>query len=190
LVACGGADPESGAGGSGGCSTNAHIVINELVPNPPSSDNGKEWLELYNPTCSAVSIAGWVIESATSTFAPTFTLPNGASIPSLGYVVIGGADVTFADFKKTTALNMGNASGSADAVRLVNAQSAVIDTVIYGSPNSDAFKDDTGAVATSLAPTPTSSQALARIPNGSDTNQCGADFIATHNLTPKAVNAP
>jgi len=176
-----------GTGGTGGCDANGHVVINELVPNPPSSDSGHEWLELYNPTCAAVPIAGWVVEAGTSSFSATFTLPSGASIPSLGYVVIGGAQVGFADYKKTTALNMGNASGSADAVRLVNG-SVVVDTVVYGSPNSDGFVDDTGSVATSLAPAPTSSQALARSPNGSDTDACGTDFVATFTLTPGAAN--
>jgi hypothetical protein len=163
-------------------------VINELVPNPPGADSGHEWIELYNPTCAAVSLAGWLIEAGTSTFAPTFTLPAGASIPSLGYVVIGGDKVAFADFKKTTALNMGNASGSSDGVRLVTPSAAVVDTVIYGTPNSDGFVDDSGSLATSLAPAPTSAQALARKPNGVDTNACGADFVTTFTSTPKAAN--
>jgi len=35
------------------------VLINEVEMNPPGSDSGTEWIEIYNPTGHAVSLAGW-----------------------------------------------------------------------------------------------------------------------------------
>ncbi|MFH0834401.1 MAG: lamin tail domain-containing protein, partial [Patescibacteria group bacterium] len=40
-----------------------HLVINEFVPDPVGSDTGAEWIELFNPTDSAIALAGWKINS-------------------------------------------------------------------------------------------------------------------------------
>ncbi len=40
-----------------------HIVINEVELNPVGPDGGNEWIELYNPTGSAVSLEGWYFET-------------------------------------------------------------------------------------------------------------------------------
>ncbi len=41
-----------------------HLVINEYERNPPGSDYGREWIEIYNPTETAQSLAGWTIETS------------------------------------------------------------------------------------------------------------------------------
>ena len=101
--------------------------------------------------------------------------------------MIGGPSVDFADHNAAVTLDMGNAFSNSAAVRLVNCEGTPIDTVVYGSPNSDGWHDDSGFTATSLAPTPTEGSSLARLPNGVDTDQCGADFASTSN-TPGAAN--
>ncbi len=40
-----------------------HLMINEVELNPPGQDAGKEWIELYNPTNSAVYLDGWYFET-------------------------------------------------------------------------------------------------------------------------------
>jgi hypothetical protein len=40
-----------------------HVVLNEVEFNPPGSDLGNEWVELYNPTNEAVDISGWCLET-------------------------------------------------------------------------------------------------------------------------------
>jgi beta-lactamase superfamily II metal-dependent hydrolase len=35
------------------------LLINEVEMNPPGSDSGTEWIEIYNPTERAVSLASW-----------------------------------------------------------------------------------------------------------------------------------
>lgn len=39
------------------------VVINEYELNPAGEDEGREWVELYNPTSQAVDLAGWTIET-------------------------------------------------------------------------------------------------------------------------------
>ena len=39
----------------------AQVIINEVFPNPGSTFDGAEFIELYNPTGSPVNITGWVI---------------------------------------------------------------------------------------------------------------------------------
>ncbi|MDH7508549.1 MAG: lamin tail domain-containing protein [Methanomassiliicoccales archaeon] len=41
-----------------------HVVINEYEQNPPSTDFGREWIELYNPTDYTISLSGWRIETS------------------------------------------------------------------------------------------------------------------------------
>jgi hypothetical protein len=40
-----------------------HIVLNEIEFNPPGSDSGNEWVELYNPTDEVIDISGWCLET-------------------------------------------------------------------------------------------------------------------------------
>ncbi len=35
------------------------LLINEVEMNPPGSDSGAEWIEIFNPTTEAVALAGW-----------------------------------------------------------------------------------------------------------------------------------
>lgn len=39
------------------------VVINEYELNPAGDDDGREWVELYNPTAEAVDLTGWTIET-------------------------------------------------------------------------------------------------------------------------------
>ena len=59
------------------------IVINELDPNPPT---GPQWVELYNPTDFAYSIALWKI--VTRSTGITLTIPVGTSVAAKGYYVM------------------------------------------------------------------------------------------------------
>ena len=57
------------------------VVINEVETNPPGSDAASvsEWVELYNPTGSAVDLGGWTIAS-TTVAGRAMTIPDGTSI--------------------------------------------------------------------------------------------------------------
>lgn len=168
----------------------AGVVINEFFPNPTGDDDtvGLEWVELHNNTGDAIDVSGWTIESGTSSFAAHYTIPASTSIAAGGYLVIGESNVSAAGLKLATGakLSLGNASNS-DGVRIRNG-STTIDTVIYASPNTDLWIDDTGIAALSLAPKPAEGQALARTTNGVDTNASASDFRIAATITLGAAN--
>lgn len=63
-----------------------HVVINEIEQNPPGSDYGTEWVELFNPTTSPVNVGGWTL-STTADQTITVTISQGTSIQPYGYGV-------------------------------------------------------------------------------------------------------
>jgi hypothetical protein len=161
------------------------LVINELLPDPDGTDTGQEWVEVYNRGGAAVSLAGWSLDATGTSFSGGVTLPD-VDVPAGGYALLGQSGVTAADAVLT--FTLGNASSNADGVRLVDCKGVVVDTVVYGSPNSDNLPDDGGGPATSLAPKGASAQSLARIEDGYDTNLSADDFAAEPQPTPKAQN--
>lgn len=64
-----------------------HIVINEVESNPPGTDAGYEWVELYNPTGAAIDVSGWKLQTTAGVVA-TYTIPSGTTIQAGGYLVI------------------------------------------------------------------------------------------------------
>lgn len=176
------AAPSGGTGGDADCTGSAAVKVNELMPNPSGADSGQEWVELFNGGAGAVDVSGWVLQWDTSSFdsASEYALPEGTTIAPGGYLLLGAGGLA-------VSLDMGNASSSADGVRLA-CNGAAVDTVVYGSDNSDALPDDSGAAATSLAPEPTEGRSLARPVDGADTDASAADF-ASSTPTPGASNA-
>ncbi len=179
--------PSSGGGGGGGgttavCTGSADVIINEFLADPSGSDTGNEWVEIYNAGRSSVNLAAWQLHWDTSSWtgASSFSVPAGTTLAAGGYLVIGAGGLS-------ASLSLGNAGSSADGVRLACNGSAV-DTVIYGTPNSDALTDDRGTAATSLAPKPASGQSIARLPNGTDTDASATDFSLSTSPTPGAAN--
>ena len=145
-------------------------MINELMPNPDGSDSGNEWLELTNTGSDTANLEGWEIEYGTGGYDdhswafPATTLGPGE------YVVVGAGGLD-------ASLSLGNASSNADGVRLT-CNGTVADSVIYGASNDDGFTDDSGAVASSLAPEPTEGESLQRVPDGYDSDTCAVDFTS------------
>ncbi|MEA3357191.1 MAG: PKD domain-containing protein, partial [Patescibacteria group bacterium] len=74
-----------------------------------------------------------------------------------------------------------------DGVRILNPESAVIDTLLYDSPNTNALPNDTGNPGEHFATDVPSGSSLARI-SGSDSNNCEEDFIQTDEPTPGEPN--
>ena len=97
----------------------SQVVINEVMAYPSGNqgiiqfngNSGNEYVELYNPTCSAIDVSGYFIGSRQD-FAGTmsggaFRIPNiaAAIIPPNGHLVIGtstaSADANSVDIKTT-----------------------------------------------------------------------------------------
>lgn len=60
------------------------VVINELMFNPISGEDDDEYLELFNRTPDAISLAGWRLVAGVD-----FTFPDHARLPGNGYLVVG-----------------------------------------------------------------------------------------------------
>ena len=88
-------------------SSGGQVVISEIMYNPdsqegyhekadqPASPTRTEWVELYNPTGAAVDLSGWVLKDDDGA---TGALPQGASIPAGGAVVVVPDAVTAEQF--------------------------------------------------------------------------------------------
>ncbi|MGD0550542.1 MAG: lamin tail domain-containing protein [Candidatus Bathyarchaeia archaeon] len=81
-----------------------HVLINEFEQDPPGSDVGMEWVELYNPTDSPVDISGWSVEADSNhpstaeywVIAPSSILEPRGYITSFG-LGLGGGDGLWLD---------------------------------------------------------------------------------------------
>lgn len=168
------------------------VVVNEILYNPSGSDGGHEWVELHNSTETDIDISGWMLEAGTSSFGTKATIPEGSVIPAGSYYLIGEDEVILdLGYSPNTiaSLGLGNGSSSVDGVRLVDCNSVVIDTVLYGATGTiGEWEDDNGANPTSFAPKASDGEAIGRVPNGSDSNQSGNDFALLPFPTPWTAN--
>ncbi len=93
----------------GQTSSNDHVVINEVDINPPGDDSLtiSEWVELYNPTDSAVDVGGWKVAS-TTILKKTFTIPQGTIIEPGGFLTYSYTKVWFTDVSELVQLRDSN----------------------------------------------------------------------------------
>ncbi len=161
------------------------VVVNELLPDPAGSDTNMEWVELYNRGTAAADLSGWALEFGTASFGTSVLLPEGTTLAPGDFLLVGESGVAGADV--VVDLNLGNAGSSGDGLRLVDCAGVTVDTVVYGPDNSDNFVDDSGSIATSVAPTPGGGETICRKPDGEDTDACAVDFeVCT--ASPDATN--
>ena len=94
----------TGTGGSGG--PIPALLITEMLPDPaaPLVDSHDEFVEIYNPNATAVSLNGYVIKTGLS-FGNKVTLPNVSIAPAAYYVLTSGASsLTLANAGSNVAL--------------------------------------------------------------------------------------
>ena len=168
------------------------IVINEILYNPAGDDADREWIELKNTTEDVVDISGWEIQAGTSSFSTKGTVPNNTFLPAGGYYLIGDELVQM-DLGQApdlvVPLSLGNASSSVDGIRLIDCNSVIIDTVLYGNdPADEVWEDDNGSNPTSFGPKTADGETIGRIPDGIDTNLSGDDFAVLSFPTPWQAN--
>lgn len=103
------------------------IVINEIHYDP--ADNLRsEFVELHNPTGTAVDVGGWRLAGGVA-----FTFPAGTMIPVGGYLVVAQDTAVFQSRFGFLPLGpfAGKLSGEADDVELRDAHGAAVDEVSY-----------------------------------------------------------
>lgn len=133
------------------------VVINEFVANPAT---GNDWIELYNPSASPVSLDLWTIRDGANN---SLNL-TGKTVAAGGYLVL--------DFS-----NKLNKDGD---VIYLEQNTASIDRVAYGTWSNGNSADN--------APAPGMGQSAGRYPDGQDTDTDSADFRLFEIPTPGAPN--
>ncbi len=126
-----------------------HVVVSEMLFDAEGTDEGKEFVELYNPTDQTKNLTDWSLRysrgSATTTdsLAVFGELSEGGdrtTIPAHGFLLLGFnsySDATFgisADIRRTSALLNGGATFDESVrVMLFDAEGNEIDTVRYNA---------------------------------------------------------
>ena len=108
-----------------------HIVISEVLFDAEGSDAGKEFVELYNPTESAMSLHDWVLKHeregvpATSLAIVGSKDEDALEIPAKGFLLIGFngySSATFskdADVVRSASLPNGGSAEASESVRVM-----------------------------------------------------------------------
>lgn len=183
-----------------------HVVISEVYGGGGNSGAlyKNDFIELYNPTDTAVSVGGWSVQYASASGTSWQKAGLTGSIAPYGFYLVQLATSGTAGGELPTPDDSGtlNLSGSNGKVALVNdgvpltgedvtSQASVVDMVGFGTANS--------SEGNSPAPTPSNTTSAQRIsdasgivPNGGngwDTNNNRNDFI-TGAPTPKNTQSP
>ena len=162
------------------------------APRPVTND----YVELYNPTSAAISVAGTSVQyrSASGTTNPTGVTPLSGSIPAKGYYLVAlGGGATGAALPPADATGSTQMSATAGTVFLadqataltapppgsVTGNPAVIDVVGYGGTNT---------FETAPTSAPSAATSVARDAAGKDTDDNSADFTVAAG-TPGAAPA-
>jgi Lamin Tail Domain len=156
--------------------TGTHVVINELQTE--GSNANDEFVELYNPTSSTVSLANWEIRYASGgggAGGAGHKFNGTASIAAGAYLVLSGGTWTPGMQQSDGQLGLFNAT--------LPAAGTLIDGIGYGTVSGGSIHYNEGQ----SAPSPPASGSIGRSPNGGDTDSNKTDFKTF--ATPTSGNA-
>lgn len=177
------------------------LVINEVDYDQPGSDLN-EFIELYNPTQEFINLAGLgvvLINGANSNEYARVTFTNATLSPG-GYLVIANVAVSAAP--GTIVFRVPDnfvQNGSPDGIALFDFnRHQLLDALCYEGAMTAANINGEGTfnlvegtvLPANVADNNTSVGALARIPNGTDTQNASADWRFTSMPTPGSDNVP
>ena len=148
----------------------ARVVINEIYYDHPGTDTGHEFIELINSSSANADLSGASVEFHNGTGA-TWTLvwkfPAASTIAPDGLFVVGG-NLVLPPVDAVTTYSLQNGP---DAIRLVDSEGHVLDTVGYGALDDPAFVETMGAAKVAAG------KSIARALDGVDSNDNSLDFI-------------
>ena len=151
-------------------SSHARVVINELYYDHPGTDTGHEFIELINSSSANADLSGASIEFHNGT-GTTWTLvwkfPAASTIAPDGLFVVGG-NLVLPPVDAVTTYSLQNGP---DAIRLVDSEGHVLDTVGYGALDDPAFVETMGAAKVAAG------KSIARALDGVDSDDNALDFV-------------
>lgn len=164
--------------------TNAQVVINEVYGGGGNSGATykNDFIELYNNSGTAVSLAGWSVQYASAS-GSTWTVTNlSGTIPANGYYLIQEAAGTGGSVSLPTPDAIGTIAMSATAgkVALVNTTTALSGCPASSNPalvDLVGFGTATCYEGTGPTPAPSNTTSVQRKTPGFDTNQNATDFV-------------
>ncbi|WP_291430611.1 ABC transporter [Deinococcus sp.] len=172
LSSCGHA-PFTGDARLSTLATAGEPVINELFYDSVGADTGT-FIELRGP--AGLNLSGYTLAAFDTAGTQYRTITLSGTIPASGYFVVAQDTAVASRNLVNAGADLNNGAGS---LRLLKG-TGIVDGVAYGSPNSN--KGEGTSAATTGA-----GSALARVPDGSDTNANSVDFRVQLS-TPGAAN--
>ncbi len=122
------------------------VIINEIMYNSHSDFKSGDWIELYNPSATALAVGGWRITDGRDpgTVVPdddisddsAFTFPEGAVIPADGYLVVAEDKTLFTKAYPSVKGCIGNLSfglKAGETVSLLDCDNRPVSFVSFGS---------------------------------------------------------
>ena len=129
------------------------LIINEINYKSSDAFNADDWVELYNPKATSIDISNWLIKDDNDTH--VFVIPEGTEIAGNGFLVIVKDASDFSSvFPEIPYIGeLGFGFGGADAVRLYNSDSKLLDEVSYDPEASwSTCADETGNTLELITP--------------------------------------
>lgn len=158
-------------------------VINEVLYDPPGTDTGLEFVEVFNPSGATVRLEGWRLESGNGSYANRWTLEwtggAGDTISARSFFVVGEEMVTPGP-DAVTDLDLQNGP---DACRLVSPE-GIADVVGWGEHVYREYYEGRPAAQAG------SGLSLGRDPDGEDSQDNAADFVELDRASPGDFNHP
>ncbi len=172
----------------------AQVMMNEFVYDTQGTDDPAiMFVEIFGP--AGTSLAGWSLVGINGNGTAVYlTVPLTGTIPDDGYYVVGGASVLNVDQVVTADFqNAGSSSGpQCDGLDLMNG-ATLVDHLCYGEcATNETCNGEGGANAPDPFPSTSNPHvAIARIPDHSDTDNNGTDWVTVSgtDLTPGTPNS-
>lgn len=157
----------------------ANLVINEVQTHGVTASD--EWIEIFNPCASALTISGTLVYRAAMASADSTTLATLSSraIAARGYFLVANAGYGgAADVKPFQAGGLADAGGG---VALRDGGGQIVNAMAWGTA-ANGFAQGNPASPSG------SSGSMARTPNGSNSHHDDVDFALAPTPTPGASN--
>ena len=164
----------------------AAVRVNEFSTGTAASATD-EFVELYNAAASPLDLGGYKLvyrSGAGTSDVALATVPDGTTLAAGAFYLFGGSG--YAGAKKADQSFSAGLAGTAGGIGLRDPTGKLADSAGYGTAT-NIFVETRPAPAPPATAAPGSSDV--RLPDGTDTNDNGADFTVTAAPTPGAPNA-